>query len=203
MIDSALNFLGTYVEGYGYLFAFLFAFFENSIFLGIVIPGETVIIFLAFYAAQGKIDPLTLTMFVILGSFMGDNIGYYLGHHYGRGFLKRFGRFISVDEDKFKIAEKYYKKHGVKTILWGRLIVVVRSFIPFSAGVSKVNYLKFVVLDFAGVIMTAVILISLGYFFGANWENIAGILGDFGVLFFLVFAIIIYRYIKGIKYEDK
>ena len=196
MVDSIINFLGHYVESYGYYIAVSFAFLENSLFLGLFLPGGIVAILLGFYSAQGKIEPLLLILYLFLGTLGGNNLGYFLGHRYGRKIIKKVGKVFSFEEDHFILAENYYKKHGPHTLIWGRFIAMIGPFIPFTAGVSKMRYLKFFIFDFAGAILWSFWLVAIGYFFGSNWERIAGYLGDIGVLMLVLFVIFIYRYIR-------
>lgn len=202
MVDSIINFLGIYAESYGYLTAFAFAFLENSVFVGLFLPGGIVVLLLGFYAAQGKLDPLTLVSILFVGTFLGNNLGYFLGYRFGRKVMIKISKVFPSEKDYFLLSENYYKKHGSKTVIWGRMIAMVGPFIPFTAGISKMNYTKFIVYDIAGAVLWSVWLTSLGYFFGANWRNIASFLGDLGVILLIFFAIIIYRYIRSQKNED-
>lgn len=202
MTDKIINFLGHYAESYGYYIALAFAFFENSIFIGLFLPGGIVVIFLGFFAAQGKLDPLPLLGYLLAGTLAGNNVGYFLGHKFGRKIVKKVGRVFSFEEEYFQKAEKFYKKHGTKTVLWGRFIAMVGPFVPFTAGISNMEYTRFLVYDFVGAIGWSVWLTSLGYFFGANWHRINNILGDIGIVAFIIFAFLIYRYIRSQKNEN-
>src|SRR3972149_2849658 len=120
MIEKLLDFLSRYVESYGYHIALIFSFLENSLFLGLFLPGGIVAILLGFYSAQGKIEPLLLILYLFLGTLGGNNLGYFLGYRFGRRIIKKVGRVFSFEEEHFLIAEKYYKKHGSHTLIWGR-----------------------------------------------------------------------------------
>ena len=202
MIETLFEIIELYLTEYGYAIAFLFAVIENSLFVGLVFPGAIAILIFGFYAAQGIIDPTQLIIYLILGSVIGNNIGYYLGFRYGRGLVKKVGKYFSFEEDKFKYAENFYKKNGPRTLLWGRMVAMAGAFIPFSAGISKMSYAKFFVYDFVGAVVWVVTMVSLGYFFGANWESVLGYVGNIGAILLVLFGIIIYKFIKEQKNED-
>lgn len=202
MIESFFSILELYITEYGYLIAFLFAAIENSLFIGLIFPGAIAVLIFGFYAAQGLIDPVQLILYLILGSVIGNNIGYYLGHRYGRRLIKKVGKYFHFEEEKFKYAEKFYKKNGPKTVMWGRMVAMLGPFIPFSAGISKMHYVKFLAYDFVGAVVWVTIMVSLGYFFGANWENVVGYVGNFGSIFLVLFGVVVYKFIKEQKNED-
>ena len=203
MVEKVLDILGEYAGSYGYFIAFFFSLVENSIFIGIFVPGGIVALLLGFFAAQGRLDPFVLIAYLFLGTLIGNNLGYYLGCRFGRRLIKRIGKRFSFEEEHFKYAEDYYHKHGSKTLIWGRFIAMIGPFIPFTAGISKMKYRQFVIYDFVGAFLWSIWLTSLGYFFGANWKKIAGYLGDFGIILLLLFTILIYLYIRGQKNETK
>ncbi|MCL5094138.1 MAG: DedA family protein [Patescibacteria group bacterium] len=202
MLDRVLDFLGVYAQNYGIIIGFSFAMLEDLIFLGAIFPGETTLLLLGFFAAQGKLSIFYLIPAVILGYLLGDNLGYYLGYHHGRKFLKKFGKYFFFEEDKLHLAEGFYKRHGSKTVLLGKLIGFIRSFVPFTAGMSKMTYSKFFILDFLGTVLSAFFITLLGYFFGSNWRFVKTTLGDIGIIAFIFIAIIIYNYLKKVKSES-
>lgn len=203
MIETFLEILETYIKEFGYVIAFLFALLENSLFIGIIFPGAVAILVFGFYAAQGIIDPIQLMIYLVLGSVLGNNLGYLLGHKYGRSLVKKVGKYFSFEEEKFKYAEKFYKKNGPKTVIWGRLVAMVGTFIPFSAGISKMRYSRFFVFDFIGAIIWVTALTSLGYFFGSNWGKIVGYVGNFGIVFLVIFGLVLYKFIQEQRYDSK
>jgi len=196
MITLILNFLEVYISKYGYIIAFIFSFLENSIFLGLIFPGVTAIVLLGVYAHQGILNPFVLILCLIFGSVLGNNVGYFLGYKYGRALIKKIGKRFSFEEESFKYAEEFYEKNGPKAVIWGRMVAMVGLFIPFSAGISKMKYLKFLIFDIIGATLWSSTLVLLGYFFGASWERIASYIGEVGVVLLIITVYTVYKYIK-------
>ena len=83
MQERILEFLVPYLQQYGYATLFLITFLETSAFLGLVAPGETVIVLCGFYAYRGILDPWLVGAISIAGAILGDQVGYLLGRTYG------------------------------------------------------------------------------------------------------------------------
>ena len=150
MVDRIIEFLRPYLDppwGYGIVFA---AFLENSVGAGVIVPGETLVIIGGFYARIGELWLPGVAFVAIVGAVLGDNLGYWIGRRYGRGFLERHGRKLFVTPERLEAAEGYYRRHGGKTVFLGRFIPVVRSVGFIVAGVAKMEWRRFFVYDVAG-----------------------------------------------------
>src|SRR5688572_10117162 len=133
MQERVLEFLVPYLEQYGYPTLFVLTFVETSAFLGLVAPGEAIIVLCGFYAYRGILDPWLVGLLAMTGAALGDQVGYLLGRTYGTGLIRRFGRFFFFSEKRLHATERYYKKHGGKTVFLGRFMSLLRSFGPVVA----------------------------------------------------------------------
>jgi membrane protein DedA with SNARE-associated domain len=134
---------------------------------------------------------------------MGDNIGYLIGRTGGRALVQRFGRYIFLKPEHLDRAEKFFARHGDKTVFFGRFISVLRAWSAFLAGVNHMPWRSFLFYNAAGGIVWAIVYGLLGYFAGryfknnfAQVETIARTLGWAGaaaVVLGIILAIIIYR----------
>jgi membrane protein DedA with SNARE-associated domain len=190
-----INIFTEHIGNYGYLLAFVISLLENSIFLGLLVPGDTIAILAGFYAAQGAISLPLVLLLMIVGSAIGDNLGFLLGRYKGKEWLLDFGPKIGYKKEKILKTDLFWDQHGEKAIIIGDFVSYVRTFVPFFAGASKISHRRFAAWDLLAVSAHAVILALLGYFFGEYWEQIRNIFGIFGFLLFLVFLVIVYKYL--------
>lgn len=172
MLDRIIDFLRPYLEPpWGYTIVFLATFLENSVGAGVVVPGETLVIIGGFYARIGDLWFPSVAAVAIVGAVLGDNLGYWIGRRYGRGFLQRHGRKLFVTPERLEAAERYYGRHGGKTVFLGRFIPVVRSVGFIVAGVAHMDWRRFIVYDVAGAVIWGVGHSLLGYVLGASYER--------------------------------
>ena len=112
------------------------AFLETGAFVGLVAPGETVVIAGGVIAGEGEISLLPLIGLVWVCAVLGDSTSFYIGRRLGRG-VPRASRPAGGDHDeRLEQVEGYFDRHGGKTILIGRFIGLVRALAPFIAGSS-------------------------------------------------------------------
>jgi membrane protein DedA with SNARE-associated domain len=185
----------------GYPAVTLFIMIESA---GIPFPGETMLLLASFYAAidQQLHLPIIIAC-AALGAIVGDNLGYLVGRTGGRAFVDRFGRYIFLQPKHIDRAEKFFAKHGDKTVFFGRFIAILRAWAAFLAGVNHMRWRTFLVYNAAGGILWAIIYGSLGYFAGrflhdnfAEVERLARTLGWIGAglaVVVVVAAFVIFR----------
>jgi undecaprenyl-diphosphatase len=172
VLDRIIDLLRPYMEPpWGYLIVFVATFMENSVGAGVIVPGETLVIIGGFYARLGELWLPAVSFVAVVGAILGDNLGYWIGRRYGRGFLDRHGRKLFVTPERLEAAEDYYRRHGGKTVFLGRFIPVVRSVGFIVAGVAHMEWKRFIVYDVAGAIIWGVGHSALGYALGASYER--------------------------------
>lgn len=186
MQERVLEFLVPYLDQFGYPTLFLLTFLETSAFLGLVAPGEAIIVVCGFYAYRGILDPWLVGLVAMTGAALGDQVGYLLGRSYGHGLIRRFGRFFFFSEKRLRATERYYEKHGGKTVFIGRFMSILRSFGPVVAGISRMRYRTFVAWSVPSCIVWGIVFTVIGYFFGKSWEVIDRYAGWGGAITFVL-----------------
>jgi undecaprenyl-diphosphatase len=140
VLDRIVDLLRPYLEPpWGYAIVFAATFLENSVGAGVIVPGETLVIIGGFYARIGDLWLPGVATVAIVGAVLGDNLGYWIGRRYGRGFLERHGRRLFVTPERLEAAEGYYRRYGGRTVFLGRFIPVVRSVGFIVAGVAHMG----------------------------------------------------------------
>ncbi|HEY0386401.1 MAG TPA: DedA family protein [Pyrinomonadaceae bacterium] len=181
-----LEIMTEYVIGYGYWAVFFGVMLENA---GLPIPGETILLVAGFFAARGHFTLPLVMLIAATGASIGDNIGFAIGHHYGRGFLVRYGRFVFLTPRRLVRINDFFEKHGEKTILVARFITGLRVFAAIFAGASAMRWRVFVIYNIAGAILWAIVITLLGYLFGNSLPLLERWVGRSGV-FMLVAGIV-------------
>jgi membrane protein DedA with SNARE-associated domain len=178
---------------YGYWTVFVGVMLENA---GLPVPGETILLAAGFFAAGGHFWLPLVMLVAATGAVVGDNIGFAVGHHYGRGFLVRYGKYVFLTPRRLVHINDFFEKHGEKTILVARFITGLRVFAAIFAGASAMRWRVFFIYNVAGAILWAVVITMLGYLFGNSWpllERWVGRTGLFMLLAGLVVAVVLWR----------
>jgi len=170
-LQSLLEDVSETLGAWTYLLVGVFAFAETGAFVGLVVPGETVMLLGGAVAGQGAIDIYLLIAVAWFAAWLGDTASFFLGRHLGREFVLRHGPRFGIGHERFEKVEDYFSRHGGKTIFIGRFISLVRAFAPFIAGSSGMGYRAFVPYSILGTGLWASAHILIGYFFSRSIET--------------------------------
>src|SRR4051794_26108039 len=163
-LQNLLEEISKALGAWTYLLVGLFAFLETGAFVGLVVPGETVMLLGGAVAGQGAIDIYLLLAIAWFSAWAGDTTSFFIGRRLGRDFLLRNGPRVGITEERFGRVEGYFKRHGGKTILIGRFVSLVRALAPFIAGSSGMRYRVFVPYSILGTGLWSAAHILIGYF---------------------------------------
>jgi membrane protein DedA with SNARE-associated domain/membrane-associated phospholipid phosphatase len=200
-LQSLLEELSNTLGAWTYLIVGVFAFAETGAFVGLVVPGETVMLLGGAVAGQGAIDIYLLIAIAWFAAWLGDTTSFFLGRRLGREFVIKHGPRFGISHERFERVEDYFSRHGGKTIFIGRFISLVRAFAPFIAGSSGMRYRAFVPYSILGTGLWASAHILIGYFFSRSVETAAGYAGKgaflLGTLIVVVAgSIFLYRHFR-------
>lgn len=172
---------------YGYWAVFFGVMLENA---GLPVPGETILLVAGYFAASGHFTVALVMLVACTGAVVGDNIGFGIGHYYGRGFLLRFGRFFFLTPKRLEHIENYFSRYGNKTILVARFITGLRVFAALLAGASNMRWRVFLAYNVAGAILWSVVITLLGYLFGQSLPLLIKWVGRSGTILLVVAFVI-------------
>lgn len=167
-IDSHLVSIVNNFGDWTYLILFLIIFVETGAVILPFLPGDS-LLFAASALAANPAYHLNIGVFVVLfliAPIAGDSLNFFIGKKVGKKLTKNsfFGKFIK--EDDLNRAEAFFEKHGSIAISLARFMPIIRTFAPFVAGGSGVNYSKFIRYNVAGAICWVILCCGGGYFFG-------------------------------------
>src|SRR6266536_92197 len=185
-LHNSLQLIEQYMLAYGYWAVFFGVMLENP---GVPVPGETILLIAGYFAAS-RADQFNIIRVMITaatGAVVGDNIGFAIGHHYGRGILLRFGRFVFLTPKRLEHMENYFQSHGNKTILIARFITGLRVFAALLAGAShKMPWRVFLLYNMAGAVLWSFVITLLGYLFGQSLPLLVKCVGRTGTVLLIV-----------------
>ena len=176
---------------YAILFGIIFV--ETGIVIMPFLPGDSLLFASGTLAALGAFNlPLLLAVFFI-AAVIGDTVNYHIGKKVGMVIPENtwFGRL--VNKERMQIATNFFNKHGGKTIVIARFMPFVRTFVPFVAGASRMNYGYFLMYNVVGAFLWVFSCTLLGYFFG----NITIIKENFSTVLILIIVISVIPAIIG------
>jgi len=183
-IDKYLTLI---VQQYGtltYVFLFFIIFLETGLVVTPFLPGDSMLFAAGALAGIGSMNISTLLVVGYFASVLGDTSNYYIGRKIGNNILdKKEVRFIN--KNYLKRTQNFYKTHGPLTIILARFIPIIRTLAPFVAGISQLNYLKFIPYNMIGGGLWVSLFLGGGYFFG----NISFIKNHFSYSLILLFFI--------------
>ncbi len=182
-----------------YLLVFALAFLETGAFVGLVAPGETIVVLGGAVAGQGETSVLLTIALAWGGAFLGDTASFFLGAKLGRGFVLEHGNRVKLTRERLEQVEGYFDRHGGKTILIGRFIGVVRALAPFIAGSSGMTYSRMAPFSILGTGLWASFFTLLGYFASQNLDAVIHA-AEQGFLYFGLMVALVVGIIVTVRY---
>src|SRR4029077_532288 len=132
----------------------------------------------ALYAgATHRIDIASVVLVAAAGAIIGDNIGYLVGRSIGVRLLARHGRYVRLDEARLKVGQYLFLRHGGKIVFFGRFVAFLRAFAALLAGINRMPWPHFLLMNALGGICWATLFAGGAYLFGAEMKRLAGPVG--------------------------
>src|SRR5437879_13327465 len=150
------------VASYGYVVLFFLAGLGS---LGIPLPGETALVTAAALAAGGHLSIHAVVATAVAAAIMGDNGGYWIGRAGGIPLVRRYGRFLHLNEAHLERARHFFGRHGPPTVFIGRFIALLRTWTAVLAGAARMPYGRFMLYNAPGAVCWAGVVGSPGHLF--------------------------------------
>jgi membrane protein DedA with SNARE-associated domain len=178
---------------YGLVLLFLLVAVESA---GVPLPGETALIAAGVLAAQGNYSIVTVIAVAATGAIVGDNAGYWLGRKGGRALLRRTPIVRNYFERALPPAERFFERHGSKTVFIARFVAILRVTSAWLAGISHMSWWKFLFWNAAGGIVWATVVGVISYQFGlaaADAVSKYGLYAGIGIAVLVVLAVVAFK----------
>jgi membrane-associated protein len=164
-LDRHLIWLIQNYENWIYLILFLIIFCETGLVITPFLPGDSLLFVAGTVAASGVMDVQFLVILLMLAAFSGDNTNYWIGRYLGPKIFTRTDSRI-LNRKHLEKTNRFYEKHGGKTIIFARFLPIFRTFVPFVAGIGRMVYTRFMTYSALGSFFWINSFIFGGYFFG-------------------------------------
>jgi len=172
MTEHIINFLLPYVTGIisaiGYPGVALLMAIESAC---IPLPSEIIMPFAGYVVYQGKMNLLLAATAGAIGCNLGSVVAYWIGAYGGRPLVEKFGRYVLMSRRDLDRVDHYFQKYGSITVLIGRLLPVVRTFIALPAGIARMPQLRFHIYTFIGSWPWCFALAYAGMKAGESWDD--------------------------------
>ncbi len=166
-LDTHLGAMAASLGPWMYVILFLIVFCETGLVVTPFLPGDSLLFAVgALCAIDGSGLSLSVMMvLLIVAAITGDALNYAIGKRFGSAVFKSETSRL-LNKQHLMHTQRFYEKHGGKTIILARFIPIVRTFAPFVAGIGKMSYSRFAMFNVTGALAWVIGFLGLGYAFG-------------------------------------
>jgi membrane-associated protein len=197
--DRLIHLLTQVVTGwFGYALLAGIVFAETGLLVGLFLPGDSLMFTIGVVAGAGRLDIVSICALLVAASILGDQSGFFLGRRTGPAIFSRPDSRVFKQEYVTR-TQRFYERHGGKTLIYAKFVPIVRTFAPFMAGVGRMRYLRFVSFNVFGGLGWVLSMTLAGYYLGSydlirrNFQNVV-----LGIVFVSVLPLILH-YFKARK----
>lgn len=184
------------IETTGYAGIFLLMTAESAL---IPIPSEITMPFSGFLVSRGDFNLFLVIAVGAAANLFGSLLAFWLGFSGGettvRTAIRRWGKYVLVDEHELDRSEKWFRKYGQRIVFFSRILPIVRTFISLPAGIAKMNVWKFAFYTTLGSLLWSGLLTYIGLTLGKNWHNLEVYYRKFETLIIIVGAVLFVWYV--------
>jgi membrane-associated protein len=181
---------------YGILFLIIFC--ETGLVVTPFLPGDSLLFATGALIAGTVLDVNLMALVVISAAILGNIVNYTIGRFFGKQLFSNPNSKI-FRQDYLRKGQEFFERHGGKAIVMTRFVPIIRTFVPFTAGMSGMNYPRFIFYNVLGAFLWVGIFLYAGYFFG----NLPVVRKNFTLLIFVIIVVsvlpIVWEYWKARK----
>lgn len=192
------KYLPVIISHYGwwiYLILFFVIFLETGLVVTPFLPGDSLLFAAGTFAAIGQLRLSWLIFLLFLAAFFGDTVNYWIGYSLGHRAYQTNMKLIK--KEHLLRTQKFYEKHGGKTIFLARFIPIIRTFAPFVAGIGIMPYGRFIMFNLGGGVVWVMLFTLSGYYLG----NLSFFRQNFSLIVIIIILIsafpIFFEFLRG------
>ncbi|WP_255473235.1 DedA family protein [Rummeliibacillus sp. SL167] len=192
-IDVHLTEIVSQYHGWAYGIVFLIIFIETGVVIMPFLPGDSLLFASGALASLGALNLWISIIIFFVAAVIGDSLNYEIGHKIGKSIPENSFLGRVVNKERMQKAQDFFNKYGGKTIVIARFMPLIRTFIPFIAGASKMHYRYFIIYNVAGALLWVLVGVFSGYFFG----NIPFVRNNFSTVILAIVVVSVLPAIVG------
>jgi membrane protein DedA with SNARE-associated domain len=173
---------------YGYGVVFAGVLLENA---GVPVPGETALLAGGALAHVGRLSFIAVVATAVTAAIVGDNLGFAIGRRGGRALAERYGPAVGLTRARLVSFDRFFLRHGPRTVFIARFVTGLRVFCAFLAGASGLPWPTFLFYNAAGAIVWSIVIAAAGYFLSHSWETLERWIGGLGAGALFLFAAVL------------
>jgi len=185
---------------YGYAVVFTGIFLENA---GLPVPGETALLAGAALARFGRLSLAWVVVVATCAAILGDNLGFWIGRRGGRALAERQGWKVGLTNARLAEFDRFFARHGAKTVFIARFVTGLRVFCAILAGGSGMPWPRFLFFNATGAVVWSLAIAAAGYSLAYSWERLQRWIGDSGLVALLIVAILAVVAVMRARREQK
>ncbi len=183
---------------YGYAAIFFGVGLENA---GLPVPGETTVLAGGALSHAGHLSLPLVIVTALAGAILGDNAGFAIGRQGGRRLLERYGDRMGLTRAHIEGFDRYFERHGPKTVFVARFVTGLRVFCAILAGGSGMSWPTFLFYNASGAIVWSTTIAVVGYFLGHSWDALERLIGSAGLVGLVVVAVLVGVWILRLRHQ--
>ncbi|MGB9766026.1 MAG: VTT domain-containing protein [Sulfurihydrogenibium sp.] len=184
-IDKYLEYIANNYGSLVYLILFLIIFSETGLVVAPFLPGDSLLFVLGTFTGKGILELKIVYPLLLTAAVLGNVVNFFIGYYFGEKIIRN-GKFKKLIKEKhLKETEIFFQKHGGKAVIISRFLPFVRTFVPFVAGIAKMDTNQFMLYNLIGGFLWITFFIFLGYFTG----NIPFVKENFSIFIYLIITI--------------
>jgi membrane protein DedA with SNARE-associated domain len=168
MSEKLIALLVAFIVSGGYASVVLLMAIQSAC---IPIPSEVIMPLAGYALAHTQLQLILLATVASLASNLGSIPAYWVGARGGRPMVERYGSYMLLSRRDLDLVDRFFSRFGSITVLIGRMLPIVRTFIAFPAGVARMNQLRFHIYTFIGSWPWCYVLAYVGMKLGARWDT--------------------------------
>ncbi|PPC77893.1 hypothetical protein C4K68_08270 [Pokkaliibacter plantistimulans] len=186
------------MQSYGLWLLFSVIMLES---MGLPLPGETLLVTAALYAAtEHGFSIYAVIGVAALAAVVGDNLGYLIGRSVGWPLLHRYGKYVHLTAARLRVGQYLFQQHGGKIVFFGRFVAFLRAFAALLAGANRMHWSHFLLMNGLGGVVWATLFGSGAYLLGDQIHRIAG---PVGLVLLLVAIVAIVVGLRFFRHHEK
>lgn len=168
---SLVSFVRDVADPWGYPVVFLVAAAEAALFVGLVLPGETMLLFAGYLAWKGDLALPIVVLAAVLGAIAGDSLGYEIGRRFGPA-LRDTALGRRIPHERWARSERYLRERGGKAVFFARFVTGPKAVMPALAGEAHMPYRTFLLWNASSAVLWGSFHVGIGYVAGPSWQTV-------------------------------